>query len=168
MKKILTDTISFLFNVEEGHRVQASCKEQWNKLLQLEGSICRVCYVKCAHFHFSHLTSFLPVCALHRVVVIGSIEVMSASQPEPHDSFQWIDKAHSEEDEDSTHQPPSGQAPGKIAAAWLTDHTYYDYSTEDPSSYQDALSMKSTSNFLMVSDPANAQAIQWQLHGRGK
>ena len=69
---------------------------------------------------------------------------------------------------------PAPAAPTRqIAPPRRTDHTYYDYATQTPSPYEYPVTKKSTSNFpaklhRMISDPANAQAIQWQPHGRGK
>lgn len=54
-----------------------------------------------------------------------------------------------------------------------TDHTYHDFSTHTLSPYEYPSWKKSKSNFpaklhRMISDPANANIIQWQPHGRGK
>ncbi|KAL7502650.1 hypothetical protein ACHAXN_001057 [Cyclotella atomus] len=59
----------------------------------------------------------------------------------------------------------------QVAPPRRTDHTYHDYATQTPSPYEYPVTKKSTSNFpaklhRMISEPANAQAIQWQPHGR--
>ena len=68
--------------------------------------------------------------------------------------------------------PATAASARQIAPPRRTDHTYYDYATQTPSP-EYPVTKKSTSNFpaklhRMISDPANAQAIQWQPHGRGK
>jgi hypothetical protein len=64
-------------------------------------------------------------------------------------------------------------SPRQLAPPRKTDHTYTDYAQDHRSLLKFPLTKKSSSsNFpaklhAMISDPTNAEAIQWQPHGRG-
>lgn len=63
-------------------------------------------------------------------------------------------------------------SPRQLAPPRKTDHTYHDYAQDHRSLLKFPLTKKCSSNFpaklhAMISDPTNAEAIQWQPHGRG-
>jgi hypothetical protein len=72
-------------------------------------------------------------------------------------------------------QPPAAVnkvQPRQLAPPRKTDHSYFDYSTHSPSPCECPITKRSHDNFpaklhRLISDPANAEAIQWQPHGRG-